>query len=94
METRIERYRVYRNEIINEGMLIDRLVDESNISIQYKQKIDALDPNILANLNINNSIAKLISINTNEMKEANKMIHFIGLIDEKRITNMNGEIAE
>jgi hypothetical protein len=28
------------------------------------------------------------------MKEANKMIHFIDLIDEKRIANMNGEIAE
>jgi hypothetical protein len=94
METRMERYRVYRNEITNEGMLIDRLVDESNISSQYRDKINALDPNILINLNIDKSLAKLISINTNEMKEANQMTHFMNLIDENRINNMNAEIIE
>jgi hypothetical protein len=94
METRLERYRIYRNEIINEGVLLDRLVDETNISKQYKAKIDALDPNILANTNTNKSLAKLISINQNEMNESKQMMNFINLIDEKRIANITTEINE
>jgi hypothetical protein len=94
METRIERYRIYRNEILNEGVLLDRLVDETNVSKQYKQKIDTLDPNILANMNTNKSLAKLISVNQNEMNESKQMVSFINLIDEKRISTISSEITE
>jgi hypothetical protein len=94
METRLERYRIYRNEIINEGVLLDRLVDETNISKQYKAKIDALDSNILANINIDKSLAKLISVNENEMNESKQMVNFMNLIDEKRIANISNEINE
>ncbi|MDR1234894.1 MAG: hypothetical protein LBJ97_02295 [Mycoplasmataceae bacterium] len=94
METRIERYRIYRNEIINEGVLLDRLVDETNISRKYKSKIDNLDSSILANLNFDKSLAKLISVDENEMKESKQMMHFMELIDDKKIKNIATEIAE
>jgi hypothetical protein len=94
MTTRIERYRIYRNEIINEGVLLDRLVDETNISKQYKTKIDALDSNILANINDGKSLAQLISVNLNQMKESKQMTNFINLIDEKRVGNISTEINE
>ncbi|MDR0675038.1 MAG: hypothetical protein LBF36_02125 [Mycoplasmataceae bacterium] len=94
METRLERYRIYRNEIINEGVLLDRLVDETNISKQYKTKIDALDSNILANINENKSLAKLISVNQNEMIESKQMVDFLNLIDEKKISDISVEINE
>jgi hypothetical protein len=94
METRLERYRLYRNEIINEGILLDRLVDETNISKQYKSKIDALDSHILANINENKSIAKLISINENEMNESKQMVNFMNLIDDARINNISMEVNE
>jgi hypothetical protein len=94
METRVERYRIYRNEIINEGVLLDRLVDETNISKQYKNQIDALDPNILANIEENRALAKLISVNENEMNETKQMVNFVNLIDEKRIASISTEISE
>jgi hypothetical protein len=94
METRIERYRIYRNEIINESLLLDRLVDETSISKQYKTRIDDLDPSILADIHIDKSIARLISINENEMQESKQMMHFMELIDEKRIQQVTKEITE
>ncbi|MDR0739758.1 MAG: hypothetical protein LBF00_02690 [Mycoplasmataceae bacterium] len=94
METRVERYRIYRNEIINEGLLLDRLVDETNISKRYKTKIDNLDRNILAEIDNSKSISKLISINENEMVESKQMLNFVNLIDDKKIKNISKEINE
>ena len=94
METRLERYRIYRNEIINEGVLLDQLIDEANVSKQYKNKIDALDVNILANINEQKSLAKLISVNQNEMNESKQMTNYINLIDEKLIGSISSEINE
>jgi hypothetical protein len=94
METRIKRYQIYRNEIINEGLLLDRLVDETNISKHYKAKIDSLDHNILSHINNNKSISKLISINENEMLESKRMLDFVNLIDDKKIKTIPKEIVE
>jgi hypothetical protein len=94
METRIQRYAVYRKEIINEGMLLDKLSDDSITTKQLKERIDEISPKILADLRGGRSLAKLISVNTNDMNEINLVNKYMSLIESKRINDLTNEINE
>ncbi|MDR3163839.1 MAG: hypothetical protein LBT77_02110 [Mycoplasmataceae bacterium] len=95
METRIEKYRFYRNEIINESLLLDKIVNESAIISEYKQRIDEISPKILANLKSNQSYIKLISINnSDEYKSLQAMESYMDLIEEKKLALLKSEIDE
>jgi hypothetical protein len=94
MQTRIERYRLYRNEIANESMLIDKIATTSTIIKNYKKTIDELSPRILANINDDKSLAKLISINNNKMLEVETLNEFMKLIEQNKMTDLMGEIKD
>ena len=94
VETRIKKWQLYRNEIINEGILIDKIANDSAIAKRYKEVIDKLNPRILMNSDENRSLAKLISINENKMHEIKVLEKFTELIDDQRLFNVNKEITE
>jgi hypothetical protein len=92
MQTRIEKYRVYRNEIVNESLLLDKIVSESAIINYYKQRIDAISPKILANLKNIQAYAKLISISNHEHKDLTMMSSYMNLIEDKKLHTFINEI--
>lgn len=93
-ETRIKKWQVYRNEIINEGVLVNKIANESAITKRYKEIIDKLNPKILVNANIDQTMAKLISIDENKMLEVKELQKFVELIDDKKLITINDEIGE
>lgn len=93
-ETRIKKWQVYRNEIINEGVLVNKIANESAITKRYKEIIDKLNPKILVNANIDQTMAKLISIDENKMFEVKELQKFVELIDDKKLITINDEIGE
>jgi hypothetical protein len=94
METRMQRYAVYRKEIINEGMLLDKLSDDSFATKKLKERIDEISPKILTDLRGGRSLAKLISVNANDMAEISAISQYMSLIESKRINDLTGEINE
>lgn len=94
IETRIKKWHLYRNEIINEGILIDKVSNESAVTKHYKETIDRLNPKILNGISNNRKLARLISINNNEMLELKSLQKFIDLVDDKRLLSVNDEIIE
>lgn len=94
IETRIKKWQFYRNEIINEGLLIDKISNDSAIAKRYKDIIDKLNPKILHGVSSNQKLVRLISIDDNKMSEVKSLQRFIDLIDDARLTNVNAEISE
>jgi hypothetical protein len=94
MQTRIERYRIYRNEIASESTLIDKITATSVVIQNYKKNIDSLSPHILANINDNKALAKLISINNNKMQELDMLNNFVNLIEQSKATTLMTEIQD
>ena len=62
MQTRIEKWKLYRQEILNDGLMLDKLANESSVIQDYKLKIDELNPKILYDISTNSALSNLISI--------------------------------
>ncbi|GHU32313.1 hypothetical protein FACS1894166_05390 [Bacilli bacterium] len=92
METRIERYKIYRDEIANESTLISKVAVGSKAINTYRERIDRIDSTILENMNLDRNLLKLVSINQRSAKESETMVHFLNIIEEKKMTNIKEEI--
>ncbi len=90
MENRIEKWRLYRQEILNDGLMLDKLANESSTISKYKQKIDELNPKILKDMPQTDTLANLISIDKKDYQDYESLKEFASLIDEQKIqTNIN-----
>ncbi len=90
MENRIEKWRLYRQEILNDGLMLDKLANESSTISKYKQKIDELNPKILKDMPQTETLANLISIDKKDYQDYESLKEFASLIDEQKIqTNIN-----
>jgi hypothetical protein len=74
--------------------LIDKIANESFIAKTYKTKIDKLNQRILANLQSDRSLSRLVSVDSNQLKEVNALKKFVDLIDDQKLTTVNSEIDE
>lgn len=90
MENRIEKWKLYRQEILNDGLMLDKLANESSTISKYKQKIDELNPKILKDMPQTETLANLISIDKKDYQDYESLKEFASLIDEQKIqTNIN-----
>lgn len=90
MENRIEKWRLYRQEILNDGLMLDKLANESSTISKYKQKINELNPKILKDMPQTETLANLISIDKKDYQDYESLKEFASLIDEQKIqTNIN-----
>lgn len=94
METRIEKYKLYRQEILNDGLILDKLANESSTIKNYKLKIDELNPKILENTPTNSTISNLVSVDKKDYSEIDNLKDFSALIDEAKLSNSENEINE
>ncbi len=92
MKNRIEKWRLYRQEILNDGLMLDKLANESSAILKYKQKIDELNPKILKDMPKTEALANLVSINKKDNQDYESLKEFASLIDEQKIKTNIGEI--
>lgn len=92
MENRIEKWRLYRQEILNDGLMLDKLANESSTISKYKQKIDELNPKILKDMPQTETLANLISIDKKDYQDYESLKEFASLIDEQKIQTNISEI--
>ncbi len=90
----MEKYRLYRQQILNDGLMLDKLANESSIIKSYTDKINELNPKILDESITNSTIANLISVNLKKYEEVEGLKDFSNLIDEQKIANNQTEIDE
>ncbi|GHU47852.1 hypothetical protein FACS1894218_3220 [Bacilli bacterium] len=93
METRIHRYKIYRDEIANESTLISKVAVDSKAINNYRDRINHIDSTILENMNLDRSLLKLVSINQRSAKESETMVHFLNIIEEQKMSNIKEEIT-
>lgn len=94
METRAEKWKLYRQEILNDGLMLDKLANESSIIKEYKTKIDEINPKILDGVSTSSTLANLISIDLKDYSEIEKIREFANLIDEQKLSKISNEIKD
>jgi hypothetical protein len=83
METRIQRYKIYREEILHDGFLIDKILKDSDLIKSYRKKIDDIEPKILLNLKFDNSLKKIISIDKSDKRFLDVIKSFSNIVNTK-----------
>lgn len=94
MQTRIERFKNYRDQIYNDGVLLNKIENDSNTITEYKKQINSISPSILKEIEQDNQIARVISIdniNKNDNEFINNILEFI---HEKKINQAREEIKK
>ncbi len=94
MQTRIEKWKIYRQEILNDGLMLDKLANESSVIKDYKLKIDELNPKILNDISTNSALSNLISIDLKKYSEIENLKEFSYLIDDQKLNISQKEIEE
>lgn len=94
MQTRIEKWKLYRQEILNDGLMLDKLANESSVIKDYKLKIDELNPKILEDISTNSALSNLISIDIKKYSEIDNLKEFSNLIDDHKLNASYREIEE
>ncbi len=94
MQTRIEKWKLYRQEILNDGLMLDKLANESSVIQDYKLKIDELNPKILYDISTNSALSNLISIDLKKYSEIENLKEFSSLIDDQKLNTSSKEIEE
>ncbi len=94
MQTRIEKWKIYRQEILNDGLMLDKLANESSIIKDYKLKIDQLNSKILNGISTNSALSNLISIDLKKYSEIENLKEFSNLIDDQKLNVSQKEIEE
>jgi hypothetical protein len=94
METRIEKYKLYRNEIKNKQYIISQINSKNTKITMYKKKIDDISEKILDNFFIPEHIVSFYSIDQNDEKSVNEIKGIISNIDTKDLDNIQKKIYE
>jgi len=94
MQTRIQKWAEYRQQIINQGILLNQINDQSMIVKNYKAKIDSILPKILKGVDTEYSIYNLISVDHSDYQSSNDIKEFVTLIDNLKIEPLTKEINE
>lgn len=96
METRVQKYKLYREQIINESVFLDSIFNESQEIQKYKKRINNINDSILDNLNINsNKILNPVIINKNDqLVTCRNIIKISEIIYSENLNKIIQEINE
>ncbi|MDR2829175.1 MAG: hypothetical protein LBV48_01075 [Mycoplasmataceae bacterium] len=94
MQTRIEKYRNYRIEIKNKGMMISK-IDEKNEKINsYKKKIDNISKKILSNFSVHEYLTPFFSVNNSDFANINSLNEFQNSLDINTLKDIQNKIYD
>jgi hypothetical protein len=94
METRVEKYKAYREEIKAKLYIISQINSKNNKITTYKKQIDDISENILSNLSIYEHITPFYSINQNQHSEITAINNILSGLDNKLLDSIQKKIYE
>lgn len=93
--TRLEKYHTYRMEISQIEKLYKFVEDQADVAIKYKNKIDSINPNILASLEIKNiDLKPLISVNEVDKNKFHNVKSFISNLTNENKEKMHQQLKD
>lgn len=93
METRIEKWRAYREEINARGILLDKISGEVKTLVEYKKRIDKIAPKILGDITNDESLSLILSTNSNTLEHEKKLMDILNSIDQNQLNTVYQDFA-
>ena len=94
--TRMELFKEYRQEIINQSQFMSNFDSQSEIVKKYKKKIDSLSPNILSNVSMQkeNIIVPLLSVDKIQHDKFEELKKFKLLVNQEKINQVSNKLND
>ncbi|MDR1850686.1 MAG: hypothetical protein LBQ45_00970 [Mycoplasmataceae bacterium] len=92
MQTRIERWKSYRDEIKNKATIIEHIESKNEKIATYKKQIESISPKIINNISVDEYLTPLLSFDKNENTDAETILNILSQINYSELEKVENKL--